>query len=148
MTKEYKIKILHSGDEPQLEAYLRPRMASSMFLFNNLRRAGFDDFGERFQGTYAAHIEDGHVKGVLAHYWNGMLILQATSHLDVLLQAATDVSGRKISGLLGLRDQVDEAQAILSIDPASVRLNEVEGLFLLSLDKLRAPVSLESGEWL
>ncbi len=46
-----KIRILQPGDEAALEAFLRPRIDSSIFLMSNLRRADLEDRGEHFEGT-------------------------------------------------------------------------------------------------
>jgi GNAT superfamily N-acetyltransferase len=142
------IEILHPGDEPLLESYLKPRLASSMFLLNNMRKAGLEDYGQRYGGTYAAYIQGGSITGVVAHYWNGMLVLQANHHLDRLIGAVTRASGRAVSGLVGLREQVKLAEAFLQVDPARVRLSEIEGLYLLDIGKMRVPDDLASGEWI
>ena len=34
------LRILHPGDEPALEAFLQPRLESSLFLLGNMRQAG------------------------------------------------------------------------------------------------------------
>ena len=70
-------KTLSLGDEPALERFLEPRATESMFLRSNARMAGLVDRGEPFQGTYVAAVEHGRVIAVAAHFWNGMLILQA-----------------------------------------------------------------------
>jgi len=142
-----KIEILHPGDEPQLESYLRPRLSSSMFLLNNVRKAGLEDLGQRYAGTYAAYIQGRNISGVVAHFWNGMLHLQSDDHLHDLVRAAINASGRTVSGLIGLREQVELAEAFLQIDPTKVRLSEVEGLYLLELDEIRVPDELANDEW-
>ena len=77
-----EIKILQPGDERALEAFLIPRVASSMFLISNLRSAGLVDNGQRFEGTYAAAIEGQEIVGVVAHYQiHNTLILQAPADL-------------------------------------------------------------------
>lgn len=45
---EPTIRVLQPGDEAALEAFLLPRIDSSMFLVGNLRAAGLDDNGERY----------------------------------------------------------------------------------------------------
>ncbi len=55
--KSPTIRILQPGDEAALEAFLVPRMASSMFLIGNLRASGLVDRGKPYEGTYAAVFE-------------------------------------------------------------------------------------------
>ena len=94
-----EIRVLQPGDEIALEAFLLPHLESSMFLIGNCRAAGLRDRGKPLQGTYAGAFEGGHLIGVVAHYWNGNLILQAPEALlQVLIEAALRVSGRSGAG--------------------------------------------------
>src|SRR2546430_6073871 len=72
-----EVKTLSNGDEAALAAFLAPRVESSMFLLANAHAAGLVDRGEALQGTYVAAREEGRIIGVAAHFWNGMLGLQA-----------------------------------------------------------------------
>ena len=62
------IRVLKSGDETALEAFLMPRVKSSMFLIGNLRNVGIVDNGQIYHGTYSAKFEDGKIVGAVAHY--------------------------------------------------------------------------------
>ena len=89
-----EIRVLEPGDEPALEAFLLPRMESSMFLLGNMRAAGLADGGQVLQGTYAAAFEGDEIAGVVVHCWNANLILQAPpAHLEALSRAAMEASG-------------------------------------------------------
>jgi hypothetical protein len=46
-------RILRPEDQAQLEAFLVPRVASSMFLLSNSRKAGLTGAPGRYHGTYA-----------------------------------------------------------------------------------------------
>jgi predicted GNAT family acetyltransferase len=140
------IRILKPGDEAALEAFLLPRVESSMFLIGNMRAAGLTDRGRAYEGTYAAAFEDQEVAGVAAHYWNQSLVLQAPIHLNTLWQAAVEASGRPMKGLLGPDDQVSAVEGALDIDASNVQLDETEKLYDLRLDELSVPDSLGSGE--
>jgi predicted GNAT family acetyltransferase len=140
------IRILKPGEEAALEAFLLPRVESSMFLIGNMRAAGLTDRGRAYEGTYAAAFEDQDVAGVVAHYWNQSLVLQAPVHLNTLWRRAVEASGRPIKGLLGPDDQVSAVEGALDIDASNVQLDETEKLYDLRLDKLSVPSSLGSGE--
>jgi RimJ/RimL family protein N-acetyltransferase len=140
-----EIHILRPGDEAALEAFLLPRIASSMFLIGNMRAAGLADGGEVYQGTYTAAFEGGQIAGVVAHCWNGNLIFQAPAHLEALWPVAAGASGRSIRGLLGPEAQVAQALESIGVDKASRQLDETENLYSLDLADLIVPEGLRSG---
>jgi predicted GNAT family acetyltransferase len=142
---ELEFRILQPADQEILEAFLLPRIASSMFLLGNSRRAGLVDRGEPLQATYAGAFRDGALVGVAAHCWNGNAILQAATHTAALCQHAVHASGRALVGLLGPDAQVAAVWAALSVQPAQLRLDSVETLFWLQLASLRVPATLASG---
>lgn len=82
-----EIRRLMPGGAAALEAVLLPRIATSMFLLGNLRAAGLIDNGVRFSGTYVGAFDDGVLTGVVAHYWNGMLMPQAGEQVEALWRA-------------------------------------------------------------
>jgi predicted GNAT family acetyltransferase len=140
------IRILKAGDEAVLEAFLVPQIETSMFLIGNQRLAGLVDNGERYQGTYAAIFQAGRITGVVAHYWNQNLVLQAAvADLLVLVAKAVEGSGRPVRGLIGPSDQVEVVKQALAIDASNVQMDETEKLYSLALDELVVPVSLASG---
>jgi ribosomal protein S18 acetylase RimI-like enzyme len=141
----HQIRILQPGDRAALEAFLLPRVESSMFLVGNMRTAGLVDCGRLYEGTYAAAFDDGEIIAVVAHYWNRNLVFQATIHLDALWRAAVKASGRPIRGLIGPSDQVGSVKATLSLDDELVQLDETENLYSLTLEDLVIPSALRSG---
>jgi predicted GNAT family acetyltransferase len=138
-------KILQPGDEPALEAFLLPRVTSSMFLLGNMRTAGLRDTSRPYSGTYAARLEEGRIVGVVAHYWNGMLIVQAPGCAHPLWQAAVRSSERRIAGLIGPNDQVTAVKGALAIEEADTQMDETEILYALALDALVVPAALREG---
>jgi len=140
------IRILRPGDEAALEAFLLPRVESSMFLIGNMRAAGVTDRGQAYEGTYAAAFEDRKIAGVVAHYWNQNLVLQAPVHLNALWRRAVKASERPIKGLLGPNDQVSAVEEALDIDGSSAQLDETEKLYDLRLDELCVLDNLGSGK--
>jgi predicted GNAT family acetyltransferase len=140
------IRILQPGDEAALEAFLLPRIESSMFLISNMRTSGLIDNGRAYTGTYAAAFEGEKIIGVVAHYWNQNLVFQAPVHLDSLWRVAARASQRPIGGLIGPNDQVTAAKETLKIDDSKIQLDETEKLYSLQLEDLIIPRSLRSGE--
>ena len=140
-----QIRILEPDDSAALEAFLAPRLESSMFLVGNLRVAGLRDRGAPYEGTYAAAYEQGQMVAVVAHYWNRNLVLQAPVHVGPLCKAAAVASGRPVRGLVGPAPQVERAMAALDIVAASAQLDERETLFALPLADLCVPEPLANG---
>jgi predicted GNAT family acetyltransferase len=142
------IRPLIPEDGPALEAFLAHRLTSSIFLASNMRHVGLVDRGERYQGTYVAAIEGEDILAVAAHYWNGMLILQAPEYLDQVVAVVVKLSGRSLNGLIGLDVQVQEAKVCLGLVHADYQLDEADGLYSLSLDALVVPEQLRTGQLL
>jgi predicted GNAT family acetyltransferase len=140
------IRVLKPGDEAALEAFLLPRVESSMFLIGNMRAVGLTDHGQTYEGTYAAAFQDGEIVGVVAHYWNRNLVFQAPVHLEALCTAAVEGSGRAVQGLIGPSDQVGVARKMFDTDDSNLRLDETEKLYSLALEELVVPDSLASGK--
>jgi predicted GNAT family acetyltransferase len=140
------IRILQPGDEAALEAFLLPRIESSMFLISNMRTSGLIDNAQAYTGTYAAAFEEERIIGVAAHYWNQKLVFQAPVHLDSLWRAAVKASQRPIGGLIGPNDQVTAATEALEMDESKIQLDETENLYSLQLEDLIVPGSVSSGE--
>ena len=147
-----EIRRLMPGDAGALEAFLLPRIASSMFLLGNLRAAGLIDNGVRFSGAYVGAFDDGVLTGVVAHYWNGMLMPQAGEQVEALWRAAVATSGRGVRGAIGPVDQVDVIRAGLDAEAARAscalprQQDAREPLFALELAALVVPEALRQGE--
>jgi len=139
------IRVLGPGDEPALEAFLLPRIDTSMFLLGNMRAAGLVDRGATLQGTYAAACNGYEIVGVTAHYWNGNLILQAPVEIEALCRTAIEASGRSVRGLLGPAAQVAEAKAALDLAADAIQMDETENLYSLVLGDLIVPEGLGAG---
>ena len=140
-----EIRILKPGDEAALEAFLLPRVESSMFLIGNMRTSGLVDGGQAYEGTYAAAFEDGKIVSVVAHYWNGVLIFQAPACLDAVWRTAARMSGRRVRGLIGPGEQVASAREALAFRDDAVQMDETENLYSLALAELMVPEAMRSG---
>ncbi|MGD2148897.1 MAG: GNAT family N-acetyltransferase [Anaerolineae bacterium] len=140
------LRILEPGDEALLEAFLLPRVESSMFLLGNMRDSGLRDRGEPYEGSYAAMVEDGRITGVVAHFWNAVLVFQAPGNENLLWKAAAEASGRRVAGLIGPNDQVEVARRALPVPAEGVQLDTREKLYSLALEEMVVPEALSSGE--
>ncbi len=142
---KHQTRRLAAGDEAALEAFLAAHAESSMFLRANLRRMGFIDRNEPYQGVYVAAFAGDAIVGVVAHFWNGMIVVQAPGHVEALAAAALAESGRKIVGLLGPGDQVTRAQSALGLAEGEATEDSTDDLFVLDLAALQIPASLREG---
>lgn len=138
--------ILSRKYTPMLVRFLMERAESSLVLLANLRAGGMEDRGETFQGTYAATIERGMVTGVAAHYWNGMVFLQAGPDAPGLFHAAVAASGRACTGIAGPYDQVQQVLPDLLGSHPCPAMNGREILFSLDMETLVIPAILSNGE--
>jgi predicted GNAT family acetyltransferase len=142
-----ELRLLTPGDEPALEAFLLPQVETSMFLIGNMRAGGLIDRGESLQGTYVGAFQDQALIAVVAHYWNGNLVLQAPVYLKQLWREAVAGSHRPVQGLIGLPDQVQAVFNELALQPSEVQLDETEKLYSLHLPALRFPHQLQTRRW-
>ena len=140
-----QIRVLQPGDAVALEAFLLPRIETSMFLLGNMRAVGLADGDEFMQGCYVAAWDGGEIVGVVAHYWNNNLIVQAPVHLEALCAAAIEASGRRVGGLLGPAEQVQAAKDTLELPEDAFQLDETEYLYGLDLADLLVPEDLRTG---
>ncbi len=140
------LKKLQPGDESLLETFLLHHVDTSMFLRSNWREGGLNNQGDRFQGTYIAAIADDKIVAVAAHYWNGMIVVQAPIHLAEVTQAVVEESDLAISGIAGPATQVEATKQALKLGNPPTQLDDQEILFSLALQDLQVPPALASGE--
>ncbi|MEN8184291.1 MAG: GNAT family N-acetyltransferase [Myxococcota bacterium] len=139
------VRALKIGDEQALESFLAQHVETTMFLRGNLRQAGIEDRGERYQGSYAAAFENGRVVSAAAHYWSGMLVVEAPRALAEVVSCAVSVSGRSVQGILGSWSQLVEARRSLGLACWPTRLDSREELYAIDLGALRVPTALADG---
>jgi GNAT superfamily N-acetyltransferase len=118
-----------------------------MFLRSNSRTAGLVDRGAPLQGTYVAALQGGRIVAVVAHFWNGMLALQApeASALEPIARAAVVRSGRELRGLVGPWPQVRAARSALGLGDRATTHDSREELYELDLAHVEVPRDLASG---
>jgi RimJ/RimL family protein N-acetyltransferase len=141
-----EVRVLGPGDAAALDAFLARHADSSMFLRSNARAAGLSDHGEPGQATYVAAIKEGGIVGIVAHCWNGMILVQAPLDVALLAREAARHSGRSIAGFLGPWSQVVAARDGLAPSVAPALKASREDLYTLELRDLVVPAVLSSGE--
>ncbi|HKP62613.1 MAG TPA: GNAT family N-acetyltransferase [Polyangiales bacterium] len=134
---------LDERDRSAAEAFLVKHRDSSMFLRSNIRRAGFTFSGRPFEATYMAVFDAGRIVAVIAHSWNGMLMVQAPVEAEALAHALVRASGRRVTGFSGPREQVRHVRTALGLLEAPAQMDEDEDLYGLQLEALRVPARME-----
>jgi len=139
------IRTLEPGDEQRLDDFLARHADSSLFLRSNALAAGLRDEGQPLQATYLARFEGDEIVAVVAHGWNGNLLLQAPTGAGELSRLAAARTGRPIAGVLGPWGQVSAVLTELGLSDAATSIRSREDLFALGLDALKVPSSLAGG---
>ncbi len=133
------IRQLGPKDEAALEAFLRNHRDSSMFLRSNVRLSGLVYRKAAFHGQYLAAFDGEAIVSVVAHAWNGMLLVQMPERAADVARAAVATSARKVTGILGPRAHVAAAREALGLIDAPLQTERDETLFALDLEKLTVP---------
>ncbi len=133
------IRTLVDDDEIAMVRFLQSRLESSMFLYGNMQKAGLVYQGQRLHGIYVAAFDEDQLVGVVAHYWNGNIVLQAPNHLERILTEVIKISKLPVVGFIGPDDQVMQAKRILDLPASEMRHDEAEGLYSLDLKDLIVP---------
>jgi ribosomal protein S18 acetylase RimI-like enzyme len=141
------LRLLLPGDEAALEAFLRQHADSSMFLRSNLRAAGLTYSGAPLEAEYVAAFAGDRIVTVVAHCWNGMVLVQAPEQVGEVARAAVAQSGRSVSGIAGPTEQVVAARTALGLDDRPGPKFGREQLFALELAALVVPAALADGRW-
>ncbi|HEU4578539.1 MAG TPA: GNAT family N-acetyltransferase [Polyangiaceae bacterium] len=139
-----QIRPLDSRDALQLEAFLRARRESSMFLRANAKRGGLHPAA--CTDVFVAAFEAGEITGVAAQGASGMLLIQApVAAVADLTRACVSISQRPVTGLAGPAPQVEQARLALALRTEDASYHRDEWLYGLDLCDLRVPSALSSG---
>lgn len=134
------IRELEPGDEPALLQFLDSHADASMFLRSNLAAAGLVDGADAYQGRWVAAFLGDAIVGVLAHFWNGMLAVQAPMATEALARTANALSPpRPVVGMTGPLDQVMRVREALGLTLQPPRFFGREELFGCDLAAMTAP---------
>lgn len=139
------IRRLQDNDFHKLEPLLSVNIETSMFLLSNMRRSGLEYKSKPYHGDYFGAFDNkDNIIGVIAHYWNGNIMMQAKdlTVISALTASFHKAVTRPVAGILGA-----DAQAKLVIDELGLTndeyaLNSKEGLYVLDLEKLAIPKSI------
>lgn len=139
--------LLRPGDEAALDTFLARHADTSMFLRSNARSAGLTDRGQPMQATYVAALDGERIRGVAAHCWNGMVLVQAPDPADAAAVAREAVrrSRRTVTGFSGPWGQVVAAREALGLGAAPTTKDSRDELYVLELTRLVVPPELASG---
>ncbi len=142
-----ELRLLRPGDEPALDTFLARHADTSMFLRSNARSAGLVDRGQPMQATYVAVLDGERIRGVAAHCWNGMVLVQAPDGADAgaVAREAVRRSRRTVTGFSGPWSQVVAAREALGLGAAPTTKDSRDELYVLDLARLVVPPELASG---
>jgi predicted GNAT family acetyltransferase len=121
-----------------------------MYIRSNLREAGLTYNGQPYEGEYWGSFDAaGSLNGVLAHYWNNNIMMQASNPevLSDLLQAFKAMVSLPIAGVLGVNDQADQVIKELGLSDAPSALNTNAFLYSLDLRQLTVPSKLHKDSY-
>jgi len=142
-----ELRLLRPGDEAALDTFLARHADTSMFLRSNARSAGLTDRGQPMQATYVAVLDGDRIRGVAAHCWNGIVLVQAPDAADApaVAREAVRRSRRTVTGFSGPWSQVVAAREALGLGAAPTTKDSRDELYVLDLTRLVVPPELASG---
>ncbi|MEO8559164.1 MAG: GNAT family N-acetyltransferase [Rhodospirillales bacterium] len=139
------IRPLIPSDRNQLDGYLRSHADTSLLMLGNLERAGMQDRGKPYEGTYVGAFDGARLIGCLALFWNGNVLIQTDQAIADLLQAAIGASGRPVGGVLGPLGQVEACLAALRPHAGLPQSAAQQSLMALIVDEMKIPEPLSQG---
>ena len=130
-------------DTLRLEAFLRKRNETSMFMRSNLREFGIGNTEAPYAMRYFLREKGGAIQGVGAIANAGTLMMQATESLaeicEFMQSKLPDDTEYKV--ILGDSAQVEIMRAEFGLTDAPTIIDEVEPLFSLNLENLVIPTT-------
>ena len=143
------IRTLRTQDKDAIESLLRKHPQTSVLMLAHLQQSGLRETATvpRCATAYSGAFRHGSLQGVVAHYPDNFVILQANTHTDELFTHVTAESSRPVKGILGPTSQVKALLQSLVIPDDSLQLLSHECLYQLPLERLRLPSCLTSGRY-
>ncbi|KTD10618.1 GNAT family acetyltransferase [Legionella gratiana] len=140
------IKKLEELHMDELSFYLNHYQETTMFIRNNLYHSGITYQDAPFHGEYYGSFNHSQLNGVLAHYWNGNVMMQAENFaaLSALIDEFKRKRSRPIAGILGEDSQANFVIERLGLQSSLFAINYQEKLFLLNLEKMIVPQAIHS----
>lgn len=137
-------RLLNASDASPLRDFLLGYRDTSLFLLSNLQRSGVVAGDAPYQGQYWGAFAGEQLVGVVAHYWQGMVLPSAPAGLEQLAPLLAEQADRPIQGFIGERSQVDWLGDFF--DVGHWRMDNPEPLYVLDLDQLQVPAALLDGD--
>ncbi|MEP4036917.1 GNAT family N-acetyltransferase [Pseudophaeobacter sp.] len=132
-----------TADLPAVEAFLAPRVATSMFLSGNLRDFGLGrDQGNDHPKSMVLWLSEtaGEITGVIGYAAAGYVVFEVPALTPAQYPAIRKaLYGRKLLGLNGAVDQADHLAAALDLPCHNAVMDEVEPHYHLRLGDLTLP---------
>lgn len=127
-------------DTLRLDAFLKKRWETSMFLRSNLRDFGFNSDAD-YAMRYFLREKGGGIRGVAAVSNSGMLMMQDTEGLTEIVAYMRGAlpADKKYHGLLGETSQVSIMRQAFDLSDRKADFDDDEPLFRLDLDALTVP---------
>lgn len=128
-------------DTLRLEAFLKRRMETSMFLRSNLRDFGIGNTEAPYAMRYFLREKGGAIQGVAAVANSGSLMMQASEGLVEICDYMQSVLPRNTvyMGILGDSAQAGIMRDAFGLKDAPTTMDDVEPLFSLELQNLITP---------
>ena len=121
-------------DAENIETFLIPHAASSMFLRGNLAAHGTRDLIHPHGTTFWLYEDEECITAIAGCTNGGYLMCQAPDADAAFWYAVTDaVAGREIQGMTGVPSQISALAEVLGCAPADFALREIEPLYALDL---------------
>lgn len=136
------VRQLGSDDRINADVFLEKSSETCMFMRSNIASAGLVYRGLRHQGDHFGAFKDNKLVGVIGHYWNGNVMIQANDGIKELADAIhknSFASGREIKGLLGPHDQAKIIIETLELTNWPKQLDSKEHLLAINLSDLQIP---------
>ncbi len=137
---------LDNHDSQAIEKLLLDKLNTSVTFLSNFRRAGVDYSSKIYSGDYFGCFENSKLIGLIAHYWNGMIAIQAEQGLQELLSLLLKSTNRPVSGLIGPNNATQQIKKLLFSDESNIQLNDNSVTYCLELSNLVIPKKLSSGD--
>ncbi|PID36279.1 MAG: GNAT family N-acetyltransferase [Rhodobacterales bacterium] len=126
-------------DAGEIGNFLAKHSATSMFLRSNLAEFGTEPCDDPRSTRFVFSREKGEINAVAGLSQAGFLVLQAPENPAFLAALKPAFKGRKLSGINGASQQVEEALHAFGLNDAEFALRAPEPLYELPLSALKIP---------
>ncbi len=140
-----EIRPLLNNDQAALEQFLGRHLESSLTLLHQCRAHGLERSLQNHAGIFYGAFSAKELEGVVAHFADRSLIVQAPSGLNKLIPELIRHTPFAVEGIFGPPGQANQTLALLLEDRSQVQMNEDGCLYELALEMLILPQNLCTG---